>query len=446
MIRFLFTIIFIFFILFVSWWGVLLWLFIIRLFGFLFCYRPIGVPLISINFGIDRLSWTLIMLRVWVRAISLLASHKVYLTGSKKFFLALVLLLLFSLVFSFLSCELLIFYFFFEGRLIPILLIILLWGYQPERLQAGLYIIIYTLCGSLPLLIRILMIYLNNGHTRFFLLMKPVVLGSRLQGLWFLMMIIAFLVKLPLYGVHLWLPKAHVEAPVAGSMILAGVLLKLGVYGLFRIVSICPMIINRWGWFIIPFSLLGSVITRFLCIRQTDFKSLIAYSSVAHIGILAGGLFSYSVWGWQGALLIRVAHGLRSSALFIIANIIYSTCWSRSVFIVKGLQNLFPFMAFWWFIFCARNMAAPPFLNLLREIMLITRLIAKRLIRIWFLLALRFLRATYSLLLFVSVQHGPINSLINPLLYMPSISFFGLFLHFFPLVLLTFNPIIFIFL
>ena len=440
MIRLSLFVIFILFVCFFSWWRVLISFFLVSFYRSLYCYSSIGIPFISLNVIMDRLSWCLVILSIWISAMSLLGSQRIYLNNQKKvLFLLIVTFLMVFLLFSFISSELVMFYFFFERRLLPILFIVLLWGYQPERLQAGLYIIIYTVFGSLPLLVRIMLIYFECGHGRIFLL------GGFVRfdyGLWYLLLIIAFLIKLPLYGVHLWLPKAHVEAPVAGSMMLAGVLLKLGAYGLFRVISFSPEIVCEWRWLFIPISLLGASVTRFLCLRQSDFKSLIAYSSVAHIGLLVGGIFSYSVWGWQGALLISVAHGLVSSALFILANLVYLTSWSRSLFIVKGLQNLFPFIAFWWFIFCIINIAAPPFLRLLREIMLIRRIVVKSSVRILFLSVLRFLSAGYSLFLFVALQHGHINRLRNPLLLLSSSSFLGLFLHFVPVLLLVLNPII----
>ena len=157
----------------------------------------------------------------------------------------------------------------------------------------------------------------------------------------------AFLVKLPLYSTHLWLPKAHVEAPVAGSIILAGILLKLGVYGLLRVYSSIPHLPTSLFFIIVPLSLVGAVMTSLICLRQTDFKALIAYSSVGHIGLLAGGLFSSFLWGWQGALTIRVAHGLCSSGLFALANILYLTANTRSLFLIKGLQAYFPTITMW---------------------------------------------------------------------------------------------------
>lgn len=421
------------------WNSILIILFLACFFFSFFCYNPllIGAHRVSSFFLVDQLSWRLGMLTIWVAVLSLMARQGVYHKDEEsKLFLFLLLRLTILLLIAFFSSRLMLFYFFFERRLIPIFFLILLWGYQPERLQAGLYIMIYTLCGSLPLLIGLVLIYLRNGHRRFFMLLNFPVFRSSFENIWFLFLRVAFLVKVPIYGVHLWLPKAHVEAPVAGSMMLAGVLLKLGVFGLLRVMTYVSEVGSKWSGIIIPLSLLGALITRFICLRQTDFKSLIAYSSVAHMRLLVGGVFSYHVWGWEGALMIRVAHGLRSSALFMLANIVYSTYLRRRFYIAKGVQNLFPFMAFWWFIFCARNIAAPPCLNLLREIMLIGRIVAKRFRRVVILISLRFFRAAYSLYLFVASQHGQISSLVNPLLVSSLGYYLALVLHFIPVILL----------
>jgi NADH-ubiquinone oxidoreductase chain 4 len=194
---------------------------------------------------------------------------------------------------SFLSSSMLYFYFFFEASLIPTLFIIVGWGYQPERLQAGVYFMMYTLLVSLPLLLGL--IYLQSrglGVVIWDTLMVGYgagVEGPSGVGL-NLVLLIAFLVKLPLFLVHLWLPRAHVEAPVAGSMILAGVLLKLGGYGLMRVLMKFTFLFNRLGGFVISLSLVGMVSIGLVCCRMNDLKALVAYSSVAHMGLVVSGL------------------------------------------------------------------------------------------------------------------------------------------------------------
>ena len=399
--------------------------------------------LISPYTFIDGLSWSLVILTFWVTALRVLASQQVLQKKNYPYiFLLMSFFLLFSLVFCFISNNMFIFYLFFETALIPTLLLILFWGYQPERLQAGIYLILYTISASLPFLVAIIILFYQNGHLRIIRSIYNLQLSWPLSFFWRLQLTAVFLVKLPLYSTHLWLPKAHVEAPVAGSILLAGILLKLGVYGLIRLTTIFPFIMPILLPVFLPIRLVGALLTRLICLRQTDFKSLIAYSSVSHIGLLAGGLFSGFTWGWEGALIISVAHGLSSSALFALANITYLTTSTRRLYIVKGMQALFPIIALWWFLFCIANIAAPPSLNLLREILLITRAIASSFMTIIPLAFVRFLTAGYSLFLFSSLQHGRPNKQQNPMLFTSSLNHLILFLHGVPLILLTLSPTI----
>ena len=350
----------------------------------------------------DNFGYSLSLLRVWIIVLALIRSINVKFSENyQKLYASLIVLLLIFLFFCFSFTDYLLFYLSFEASLIPILIIILGWGYQPERAQAGIYILFYTFFASLPLFFYLLLLKGIFGRGWIFIW-----ISSCWRGLLDFVLIIAFLVKFPIYIVHLWLPKAHVEAPVAGSIILAGVLLKLGGYGLIRLL----VLLNEkpfWGnIFIIVLAIWGGFLTRLICLRQVDMKLLIAYSSVVHISLCIGALMLSDRWGNIGLIRVIIGHGLCSSGLFSLSNMVYERTHSRSVWVSKGLLNLIPLISLWWFLIISGNIAAPPRLNLLGEIGIIIRLINKEISMIFVISLLSFFRAVYSLYLFSFTQHG----------------------------------------
>lgn len=387
-------------------------------------------------FRSDVLSWSIIFLTFWIILLMLLSRHNYKLINYfyEKFCFVLVIIILF-LFLTFSSQDLLSFYIFFEGSLIPIYLLIVGWGYQPERLQAGIYLLLYTIFASLPLLISIFFTRKIIGGYRFFLLNFSYKAPFWVR-FWFIFSIFAFLVKLPSFYVHLWLPKAHVEAPVAGSIILAGVLLKLGCYGIIRFIGFFDGKVVIFRRFLVSLGLLGGLSVSFLCLRQIDLKSLIAYSSVSHIGLALRGLGRWRLLGYRGCLYTCVAHGLCSSALFYLSGVIYERTGSRRILINKGLLEIIPSISFWWFIYCIGNMAAPVVLNLVGELGLLGRILRFRIFSIILLIIFSFIGACYSLYLFSSTQHGlgfnGVRSLSDGYIR----EYLILFLHFFPLFFL----------
>nr|YP_010580124.1 NADH dehydrogenase subunit 4 [Chironomus nippodorsalis]UZS77176.1 NADH dehydrogenase subunit 4 [Chironomus nippodorsalis] len=384
-------------------------------------------------FGMDVLSFGLILLSFWICALMIMSSSGVYFSKLNfNYFLFNIVFLLFMLLLTFSCMNLFLFYVFFESSLIPTLFLILGWGYQPERLQAGLYLLFYTLFASLPLLMALFFI-MNNFYSLNFLFLKEFNIENFLL---YLFLVFAFLVKMPMFLVHLWLPKAHVEAPVSGSMILAGVLLKLGGYGLIRIFPIIINMSTKFNIFWIVLSLVGGFLVSLICLRQIDLKSLVAYSSVAHMSLVIGGLMVLLSWGWGFSYSLMIAHGLCSSGLFYLVNLTYERLGSRSLLINKGLLSFMPSVAMWWFLLCSTNMAAPPSLNLMGEIGLINSVLGWSQISMFLLMLVSFFSAAYTLYLYSFSQHGKFNNGNYSFSFALNREYLVLMLHWLPVNLL----------
>nr|AMX74100.1 NADH dehydrogenase subunit 4 [Chiropterargas boueti]AMX74113.1 NADH dehydrogenase subunit 4 [Chiropterargas boueti] len=354
------------------------------------------VMYINMFFMMDSLSMLLVLLTMWI-------SCMMYMTVFDScnimllFYMNLLMLLL---ILCFSVINMMSFYILFESVLLPMVMIIFGWGGQMERLQAGLYMLFYTVFGSLPLLLFIL--WNEPNHCMFWFKW----INEEINIVYFIFAMVAFIVKLPVYFFHLWLPKAHVEAPLIGSMILAGVLLKLGIYGIYRIKFLFMKEYMCYGMWLQSLCMIGGLYICFLCMCQVDIKSLIAYSSISHMSLMMGGVISCSNWGEVGMFLMMIGHGLCSSGLFCLANIMYERVYTRSLLLLKGMGCLYPSLSFWWFIFVIINMAAPPSMNMGAEIFLFGSLV-KWCPNLFFpIMLVSFLTACYSLHLYSYVNHG----------------------------------------
>lgn len=299
------------------------------------------------------------------------------------------------------------FYIFFEVSIIPVVLIIFGWGYQPERLRSGFYMFFYTLFASFPLLISLIFLDFNFGRLRFFVIWK---FSDKVISFF---LVFAFLVKFPLMFFHSWLPRAHVEAPAGGSMILAGVILKLGGYGLIRLVDYVLIYIFSFRWFYLRISLYRFFYFSVVCLFQSDLRIIIAYSSVSHMSLVIGGLFSLTSLGFYGSLILIVGHGLVSSGMFYLVGLIYIRYSSRRFFVVRGLISCYPSFGLMGFLMFAGNISFPPSLSLISEVLIFCSFFSWRIFLILFIFFGLFFSACYRIFLYSFIFHGFSRSLIG---------------------------------
>ncbi len=353
----------------------------------------------------DFLSLSLIILSFWLTKLIIISN---FIRKNFKFLALLFKLILLALSLSFSAYSYLIFYTFFEASLIPIFLIIMTIGYQPERLLARIIIFFYTLASSFPLLASLLIIQITTGTLRS---AGNLVDPLNYRGWLNFSLISAFLVKFPIFLVHLWLPKAHVEAPVSGSMILAGVLLKLGGYGLFRLT-----LYFFWSPLNLIFSILSGVggrVLGLLCCRVRDIKVLIAYSSVVHMSLIIINLLRLRILGLAGVWWIMLAHGVVSSGLFAGANLLYERSHSRRILVNKAGLTFRPIFRAVWFILIVINFAGPFSLNLFGEIILIVGATAFSRVILILVRLISFFSAAYGIILYSSTHQGAPRSRIH---------------------------------